>query len=208
MDRKTTEFYNRYADDGAIRAESARSAVSAHFASAFKVGGKILDVGAGSGRDVAVLRQLGFDAYGIEPNEAMRAFAVQTHPELAGRLQSGSLPLCGRPFGGEFNGIVCSAILMHIAEHNLLQSAASLRALLQPQGRLLISLPFMHPSILDGERDQDGRFFINHSPEAIQSLLEKHGFAQIGRWENNTVMQQTQTLWFILLFELSEHPPT
>ena len=142
MDHSTADFYNRYAAD-AIRSEAARSAASRYFERAFKAGGKVLDVGAGSGRDVAMLRQMGFDAYGLEPNAAMRLFALRAHPELSARLQAGALPEIGAAFGGGFDGILCSAVIMHIAPADLPQSAQSLRALLNPGGRLLVSLPCM-----------------------------------------------------------------
>ena len=158
MDHPTTDFYTRYAAD-AILSEAARSAASRYFAHAFKPGGKVLDVGAGSGRDLAVLRAMGFDAFGVEPNEAMRAFALQTHPELDGRIVAGALPQLGAPFGGGFDGVVCSAVLMHVAPADLPLSALALRALLAPGGRSLVSLPFMQPNLLAGERDADGRYF-------------------------------------------------
>ena len=53
----TTAFYDDWAVNGQ---ESARSAISNHFASAFAPGARVLDVGCGTGRDLAVLLELGF----------------------------------------------------------------------------------------------------------------------------------------------------
>ena len=199
MDHPTTDFYNRYAAD-AIQAEAAHSAISRYFGLAFKPGEKVLDVGAGSGRDLAVLRAMGFDAFGVEPNEAMRAFALQTHPELAGRILAGALPQLGVPFGGAFDGVVCSAVLMHVAPADLPPSALALRALLAPGGRLLVSLPFMHPDLLAGERDTDGRYFQNHACEALARHLAAAGLAPAGQWDEG---EHAGTRWFVLLFELA-----
>jgi SAM-dependent methyltransferase len=202
MDQATTEFYQRYVVESTIQGESAQSATSAYFEVAFKAGGKVLDVGAGSGRDLAVLHQLGFEAYGVEPNESMRSYALGIHPELLGRLQAGALPKIGNPFAMQFDGIVCSAVLMHIPETDLRKSLASMCALLNPGGRLLVSFPHKDPSVLEGERDLDGRYFKNHSSESVMASLAACGLSHIGRWDSIVGLGHERTLWSTLLFEL------
>ena len=73
-----------------------------------------------------------YDAYGIEPVEALRQAAMAAHPELAGRLGEGGLPRTGDAFGGEFDGILCSAVLMHVPDTDLLDAALAIRRLLKP----------------------------------------------------------------------------
>ncbi|OIQ85877.1 hypothetical protein GALL_322700 [mine drainage metagenome] len=46
----------------------------------------MLDVGCGSGRDLARLRALGYDACGVEPVDALRVEALRRYPELEGRI--------------------------------------------------------------------------------------------------------------------------
>jgi SAM-dependent methyltransferase len=200
MDKPTAEFYNRHVEGGSIHNEAAHSAISHYFEHAFKAGGKVLDIGAGSGRDLAVLLGMGFDAYGLEPNDAMRSYALRIHPELTGRLQPGMLPAIGTPFGGRFDGILCSAVMMHLPQEDLPRCAESLRALTNQHGRVLFSLPFMRPNLLDDERDPDGRFFKNHTIENFAGYLEKAGFSLIGNWDNG---EYADTRWFTLLFELA-----
>jgi SAM-dependent methyltransferase len=204
MDPATTAFYQRYAQDLVARNEAAESAMSRYFHRAFTPGGRVLDVGAGSGRDLAVLQREGYEAYGVEPNAAMRAAAVLAHPALAQRLLEAGLPDLGKPFGGDFDGVLCSAVLMHVPEADLAEAALALRALLKPQGRLLISLPLMRCDLVDGGRDQAGRLFRNHSPEAMRLLLECLGFVQLERWE--TEDSGANTLWSTLLFKLCADP--
>src|SRR6478672_10970438 len=105
MDPATAEFYARNAKDLAARYEASPGSVATYFDMAFPAGCRVLDVGAGSGRDLAALLAHGFDAYGVEPSEAMRAEALEHHPALAGRLESGALPAIGQPFGGGFDGV-------------------------------------------------------------------------------------------------------
>jgi len=129
----------------------------------------------------------------------MRSYTLRTHPALMGRVQGGTLPVLGLPFGGGFDGILCSAVLMHIAPADLPQCAQSLRAIVVPGARLLFTLPCMHPNLLNGDRDPDGRFFTNHKPENLALHLEKTGFSLIESWDNG---EHANTRWQTLLFEL------
>jgi len=191
----TTAFYDRWAVDGQ---EAARSAMSRHFESAFAAGARVLDVGCGKGRDLVALMDMGFDAWGVEPNEAMRARALARDPRLCGRVSDGALPSLGRPFGGGFDAVACSAVLMHVSEGDLPASLAALAAVLRPQARLLMALPEMRTDLLVDGLDPDGRAFTNHAPERVRSLLAPLGFDQLMRDEIAT--PSTDTRWRVLLF--------
>jgi SAM-dependent methyltransferase len=194
LDERTAAFYAHWAAHGQ---EAGRSAISRHFDAAFAPGARVLDVGCGMGRDLAVLLDSGFDAYGVEPNGAMRARAIERHPELADRIATASLPAMVQPFGASFDAIVCSAVLMHLSAADLVAAFHTFNSLIAPGGRLLLSVPeIQHDSLADG-RDADGRQFTNHAPERVQSLLADLGFASLGRWE----MATPDTNWTVLLFE-------
>jgi SAM-dependent methyltransferase len=208
MDASTSGFYDRHAADIAAGCEAARSATSARFAEAFRPGGRVLDVGAGSGRDVAELLRQGFEAFGVEPNATLRALAMRRHPALADRLATGSLPELGAPFGGGFDGIVCSAVLMHIGEEQLTCAAQALCGLLKPAGRLLFTLPAMRADLVVAGRDPDGRVFVNHPPEQVRRLMAQFGCRQVGEWINDAVLESAGTRWFTLLFERGIPPST
>ena len=191
----TTAFYDAWAVNGQ---ESARSAISDHFASAFAPGARVLDVGCGMGRDLAALLEMGFDAWGVEPHDAMRARAIERHPNLAGRIVAASLPRIGQPFGGGFDAIVCSAVLMHLSADALPGSLAALDAVLVPRARMLMAVPQMRADLLVDGRDPDGRAFANHAPERVQEMLAGFGFKLMDRAE--TVTPSDDTLWRVLLF--------
>jgi len=72
MDEATLEYYEKNAAVIAPGYEAASAGVSALFPFVFKPGQRVLDIGAGSGRDMARLLSLGIDAYGIEPSGSMR----------------------------------------------------------------------------------------------------------------------------------------
>ena len=202
MDAATAEFYASHAQDVVRRYEAVASPVARYFATAFASGCMVLDVGAGSGRDLAAPLALGYDAYGAEPVEAMATGAISSHPQLGGRIAPAGLPAIGEPFGGRFDGILCSAVLMHVPEGDLFDLAFALRNLLRPHGRLLISLPLSRGDVDGGERGQDGRLFKSYAPEYLQLLFERLGFQQIGRWETEDALARVGTRWYTLLFEL------
>ena len=202
MDAATAEFYSRYATEVATRYESFASPVARFFGTAFATGSRVLDVGAGSGRDLGELLASGYDAYGVEPSEALAALAVVHHPELTGRLTRGALPQIGEPFGGGFDGILCSGVLMHVPEPDLFDTVFALRQLLRPHGRLLVSLPLSRGDIDGNERGIDGRLFKKYAPEYLQLLLERVGFHQIGRWDGVDALARAETRWYTLLFQL------
>lgn len=202
MDEGTRRFYAENAKTIAARYEAAVSPGERFFATAFPPGGRILDVGAGSGRDLACLLQAKYDAYGIEPSEELRQAAIAAHPELTERIGEGALPVLGNAFGGSFDGILCCAVLMHIPQGELFDTAFELRRLLTPHGRLLVSLPSARTDVGADERDDGGRLFKGYTAEYIQLLFERIGFQQIGRWATDDVLGRAGTAWYTLLFEL------
>jgi SAM-dependent methyltransferase len=192
----TTAFYDRWAVAGE---EAERSAMSRHFEAAFAPGARVLDVGCGKGRDVVALLDMGFDGFGVEPNDPMRAQAIARDPRMPDRVAAAALPGLGQPFGGAFDGVVCSAVLMHLADDTLPAAFAALAAVLRPQARVLIGVPEMQSDLLVEGHDMDGRAFVNHSPERVRRLFDGLGFTPSHCEE--LVTPSADTRWRVLLFE-------
>lgn len=195
MDPQTLAFYASNAATMAQRYEAASSPMERYFAAAFMPGARVLDIGCGSGRDAARLMAHGYDAYGIEPVAAFREAAVTAHPELAGRIEDGALPQTGPAFGGGFDGVMCTAVLMHLQDTDLLDAALAIRRLLKPRGRLLLSIPASRSDVRDDHRDEGGRLFSPYTADEISLLFERLGFAPIGRWDTEDVLKRSGTSW-------------
>jgi SAM-dependent methyltransferase len=143
MDRQTIEHYDRDAAATAARHRAvALDSWRQQFTDAFPAGCRVLDVGAGSGRDLALLLSLGYDAHGCEPSAGMREEAVRAYPQLAGLLSAHALPFPeDADLGGAYDAVVCSAVFMHAPEAEAFDAAFSLRRVLREKGRLLVALP-------------------------------------------------------------------
>ena len=216
VDARTAAFYDDYAARLAAT-EANHSAMLAHLRMALPPGACVLDVGAGSGRDMAALLDLGFEPFGTEPNAAMRETALRLRPPLADRLAEAALPELGRPFSDHaplgFDAVVCSAVLMHIAPDELPRALASLVRQLRPlleadvgprRPALLVSLPEMAASLLSGDRDLDGRRFHNHSPASVEALLGELGLKLEQATVNDAVLVSTGTRWHTQVFRRHE----
>ena len=202
MDISTLDYYSGHANEVAQRYEAAQSSLGNRFAAAFSPGGRILDIGCGSGRDLAELGRQGFQPYGVDGTPEFVQLAQEFHPELQGRIVQGLLPDLAVPFGGEFDGVLCCAVLMHIDSTELLHAALAIKRCLKVNGRLLISIPSQRSDTGDGERDANGRLFKSYAPGYMQLMFERLGFSLIDQWGNSDAMNRQGIEWVSLLFQL------
>jgi SAM-dependent methyltransferase len=202
MDEQTLRYYETFASDAAERYNSAKGGIRDLLSLAFAPGMRVLDVGAGSGRDMRHLLEMGIDAYGVDPSDRLRAGAVEDDSVLRGRLERGGLPDLGQPFGGQFDGVLCSAVLMHLPRDKIFDSAFALRSVLKENGRLLISVPLEGPTVGADNRDSHGRLFTPLQADFLELLFERLGFRQVGRWCSDDALGRAGRSWCALLFQL------
>jgi len=200
MDLATLRYYSQNAHAVAQRYEDVQSPLASHFARIFPPGGHILDIGCGSGRDMAELNRQGFQAFGVDATPEMVDLAQKAHPALAGKIQHGRLPDLGLPFNGEFDGVLCSAVLMHIDTADLLTAALSIKNCLKVNGRLLLSIPKHRADADHQERDAHGRLFKTYSPGYLRLIFERLGFTLIDQWENEDAMSRQGVEWVTIDF--------
>ncbi len=100
-------------------------------------GERVLDLGCGAGRFVAVLQAAGADAIGVEHAEGAleRARRVAPGADLRRVQPDGSLPL-GH---GEVDLVWCSEVLEHVVDTT--GFLTEVRRVLRPGGRLLVTVP-------------------------------------------------------------------
>lgn len=202
MDNATTAYYSK--NSRSISAEYNRidSGIKKYFSAVFVEGMRILDIGCGSGRDLHHLLEQGYDAYGIDPSDEMLQYARQNYPSLNDRLEKGGFPDLGEPFSGEFDGVLCSAVLMHVPQEELFDSVFGIKRILKENGVLLISIPEGRPGIDKHQRDQKGRLFNQIQPQYLQLLFERLGFSVIGNWRSDDALHREGYVWSTIAFRL------
>jgi SAM-dependent methyltransferase len=103
---------------------------------------RVLDVGAGTGRDAAYFAAQGHSVLAVEPTAEMRAGAKKLHPSAAITWLDDALPQLARVVasGNTFGLIWLSAVWMHLDADERAQAMATLSALGDAQASLMITL--------------------------------------------------------------------
>ncbi len=117
-------------------------------------GSKVLDLGAGSGRDSKWFEEQGCEVFAIEPSQEMRELG-QKKTGLNVSWLDDSLPALSKTesLGIQFDLILVSAVWMHIAPSYRERAFRKLSNLLAPHGKLVISL--RHGEFNDGRKSYD-----------------------------------------------------
>ena len=138
-----------------------------------KTGGKILDVGAGTGAFLHTMKVAGWSATGIEPDKSAREKAF----ELYGMDLRDSDELFLLP-NGSFDAITLWHVLEHV--HDLHSYVEQIKNLLTTGGKLFLAVP----NYTSKDAKIYGKFWAAYdvprhlyhfSPKAMKTLLNTHG---------------------------------
>jgi len=202
MDQETVSHYDRDASAIAARYETANmEAIHECLLKYLPKGGEVLEIGSGSGREVAYVLEHGYDVTGVDASAGMVRESIRLHPELQNRVFCSPLPLqTGSPLlGRKFDAIVSIATLMHIREHDLFECVTQIRTMLKPEGILFLSASLGRQKSI-GDRDEQGRLFIERPAEQIQLLFERLGFRFIANHDTADVYHR-KVKWFALIMQ-------
>jgi len=105
---------------------------------------RVLDIGAGTGRDAAGFAALGHDVVAVEPVEEMRAGAQKLHPSPRIEWIDDGLPTLAvvRARAGTFDVVTMTAVWMHLDERQRQEAMPTVAALVRPGGVLILSLRY------------------------------------------------------------------
>jgi SAM-dependent methyltransferase len=114
--------------------------------------GLAIDIGAGTGRDIAWLASHGWQGVAVEPTAELRAHAQRLHPDPAIVWVDDSLPSLThlRPFQDQAHLVLLTAVWMHLTREERVAAMPGLARLLAPGG--LLTLTVRHGPIPQGRR--------------------------------------------------------
>jgi SAM-dependent methyltransferase len=170
-DPATLAFYDReapaYADRAALEADAPELA---RFIAATPPGGRVLDLGAGSGWGAAAMAAAGLDALAMDASEGLLAEARRRYgvPTRLGRFAD----LADE---AAFDGVWASFSLLHAPKAELPAHLARVLRALKPGGLFYAGL-----KAGDGEaRDRLGRLYSYWRAAEIADLLAETGFVAV-----------------------------
>lgn len=167
MDPKTLQAYDQRAPDYAREwnHQAPPSDMYALLLRHFRPGPTV-DVGCGSGRDLAWLSAQGFDALGVEASSGLLTQARTLHPDL--RFALTHLPELDGLQAGSFQNVLCETVIMHLPEDQVAVATQRLRALLRPGGTLYLSWR-VTPEV--SIRDAAGRLYCAFDRRLVREAL-------------------------------------
>jgi SAM-dependent methyltransferase len=172
------------------------SSVRDRLISRMRPGGRILDAGCGSGRDLRAFRLRGFVAMGIDASEPLvrMAEAYSGVPCRVGRLED-------LRFDQDFDGIWACASLLHLPKAIVADVVKQMNRALVPGGVLFIS-------VQEGtgeERASDGRFFASYGVDELKDIVESSGFSVEEVWTSADSLSSRRSVnWVNLIGRRSE----
>lgn len=173
MDETTLRYYEEHAGDLAARHLGAdRHHVHETLRRWLHDGNRVLEIGCGCRSDVEFMASLGVDITATDASQAMLEQVPSSFRGMA-TFRCVAFPLLeGDPLlSQQFDGIVATAVLMHIADSELFRFAYQVRSLLKSGGRLICSF-----SVGREQSAEDTRLYVRRQPEEMQLLFERLGF--------------------------------
>ena len=159
---KTLNYYDQNADsfiEGTRNADM--SAQYQLFLKHLPQGGRLLDLGCGSGRDSAYFSSLGFEVTAVDGSEALCKRVRESYgiPALCIKFEE-------LAFAEEFDAIWACASLLHVKKADMPGVMEKVSAALKPGGVLYASFKYGC-----AERVSSGRFFNDYTEKDLDALL-------------------------------------
>jgi hypothetical protein len=183
MDNKKSETLSSRVNDIVDPYVSAKNrGIDRFFLSSFIPGSSILYIGSDAEKNINLLNNQGFDAYGIEPS-FIEKIRPDDSPVISERIISSTINSENLFFNRSFDAIICSGVMDKIPDKSVFDTAFNLRHNLKQGGRLLLSLA-------NSTRSCDYYYL----------LFERLGFNRISLYQNSDVSNDVKETF--ILFHL------
>ncbi len=172
---------------------------------------RVLDIGCGEGKFLAVARRKGFDVYGIDLDP--RAVELARTLRNLRNVRAGDWEELAQVHGwNNFDGITLFDVLEHLATP--LRTLQTISGLLRPGGIICITVPRLdrYPRLFDPQADRPPHHLTLWTERALTILLGRAGFGEV-RVVKRPVMVEDfllHTMWrtqrVVRKFRLAENP--
>ncbi|WP_044412423.1 methyltransferase domain-containing protein [Thiomicrospira microaerophila] len=191
MSDNTLDVYNANAQDfeDQYLAISCESVHQAWLADHLPQQGRVLDVGAGVGRDALYFAQKGLDVVAVEPAEQLRLRGKSLTKSISVHWVNDSLPELSKVYRLQmkFDLILLSAVWMHITQAQRARAFRKLSNLLKPGGKLIISLRH-GPS-------PDARVMYPVSIDELNTLAQQSGLTITFLGRDEDQLERPEVFW-------------
>ncbi len=194
-----TEGYGESADERAKQYESLAFAdVHRDIIHLFPTApSRVIDIGAGTGRDAAAFAGLGHSVTAVEPTPELRAHARRLHRQSTITWIDDSLPDLDRVHatGERYDLVMLTAVWMHLDAVQRERAMSRVAPLLRPGGLMALSL--RHGPVPTGRR------MFEVSADETRSLAARHGLATAHDSERPALLGGSAVWWSVLAFRAS-----
>jgi SAM-dependent methyltransferase len=155
---------------------------------------RVLDIGAGTGRDAAAFASLGHTVAAVEPTPELRAHGQRLHGEAPITWIDDSLPDLDKVHarGERFDLVMLTAVWMHLDPGQRECAMGRVAGLLRPGG--LMTLLLRHGPVPQGRR------MFEISAAETSGLAARHGLETIHDSERPALLAGSEVWWSRLAF--------
>jgi SAM-dependent methyltransferase len=155
---------------------------------------RVLDIGAGTGRDAAGFAAMGHRVVAVEPTEAMRRGAMALHPSPLIEWLDDSLPDLATVLarGEQFDVVMLTAVWMHLDAQQRREAMPNVAALTRDSGVMIMTL--RHGPVPPGRR------MFEVSAEETIGLAQPLGFRCVLSRQAESSLRQPGVTWTRLAF--------
>jgi SAM-dependent methyltransferase len=158
---------------------------------------RILDVGAGTGRDAAALAGRGHSVVAVEPTAQLRAHGQRLHAGVAIEWVGDALPELNLvPRLVQFDAVFVTAVWMHLDALERRRAMTRIAELLAPGGRLFVNL--RHGPV------PEGRHMFDVSAAETVALGAELGFWTVHTSERPDLHGRDSVRWSCLVLQAAE----
>jgi SAM-dependent methyltransferase len=196
----TMAFYEAHAHDYFNRTVSADlGSIYKRFLRYMKPGGRILDVGSGSGRDLKAFRACGYDLVGIDASPTLAKLASDFSGATCLPMRFEDLR-----FDDTFDAAWACASLLHIPKEKLPSVLRQIYNILAFDGILFVSV-----QLGKGEKLlPDGRFFAYYTQKEFARYLDRSGFFIDQSWKSKDSLRSQRPISWLNIIAHRKHLAT